>query len=122
MLDRVSPLELLQAREDIIRTTFDLTVETWRPVLTPDGRGGSTSSLGFIESGPGRLAPTNAQAAEYYADRVGLRKSWIVTIPVERTLQLADQLRISGRRFEVIDRIPEQTLNISHRVAVVEIE
>lgn len=123
--------ELHGVRRDIERT-FDRSIEVWRIVAgsdglpgTPDGKGGRTNSYARHSAGPGRIAPLSNREGIYvetiYADKLGGRQPFVVTLAHDRNLRLSDQLRSAGRTFEIIKIDEPRSFAVGRRIVAAEI-
>lgn len=111
--------ELAGVRADATAALPD-TGAVWRATLTSDGRGGTGQAWAAVASGVlCRLAPGVGLAAGegLTASRLGPDASWVVTLPHDTDVGLADRLVIGTRTFEVTFVASGRSELVSLRVA-----
>lgn len=78
--------------------------EIWRPTETSDGRGGTTTTLEPKGSGKCSLEVAQTQSGERTTDAMTMTVStYVAELPIDVDLQTTDELRINGRRMNIID-------------------
>jgi hypothetical protein len=119
-----TPREMLGLSRDTERT-FDRSIEVWRKTETPDGKGSQTWTYARHSSGGGRVSPLLNREGTYvetmYADKLGGRQPFVVTVGHDRVLRLSDQLRSGGVTFEIITIDAPRSYSANRRVIAAEI-
>ncbi len=90
----------------------------YRPTLSSDNQGGSTSSPSRIATVPCRVAPltTIEEENKVIGERLaGSRGVW-VTLPYHTDVRLSDHLVVNGLTYEVVSRDHNRSWHISLRV------
>jgi len=96
-----------------------VTVKRRSPAKTSGG--GTTETLAIHSSGPGRLAPMNADMEAVWASRLGTRRGWTITVEHFRDVMPNDQLVVGSRTFEVLGFDQDRSIPLSQRVLVKEV-
>ena len=114
---RLSGLQLARMRR-VADATLAGEGEVWRRTRVSDNKGGKTETLARVSSGPWRLAAltTVASSESVFAARLGGQQGWWATAQYHVDINLADQVRIGGRTFEVVSVDTGRTWHISARV------
>jgi len=96
-------------------------VDLYRSTWTKTTNGGTLRTLTKTSVGPGRLGPMGSESEQVIAEKWAKVQPWVITLLPDRDVVLGDQLRISGRQFEVIGFDTVRSYPMTQRVVVREI-
>jgi hypothetical protein len=98
----ISATELTAMQAEAEKALPD-TAQIYKRMRVSDGMGGSTVSENPPTTAACRVdAPRDQSVIAQYADRIGTRQVFIVSLPAGTDAQVGDRLEIGGRSHEVI--------------------
>lgn len=120
----ISRLEQVLIQQESARYMPDF-VGVFTRAPSRSSSGGSTYTISTTPSvtGRGRLAPMDQTQEEFYADRLGGRQGWTITLPENIAIPapaLTALFRVGSREFELIGSDTVRSFQLTRRYDCVE--
>ena len=86
-----------------------------------DGMGGSTTTEAVVGTYRARLGSVAEQDQAIYADKLGGKVGFVISLPARTDVQVRDRIRFAGRVFEVLAAPDRADWELTRRAVVVEV-
>ncbi len=86
-----------------------------------DGMGGTTTAEGVVGSYRARLGSVSEEDQDIYADKLGGKVGFIISLPARTDVKVRDRIRLAGRHFEVLAAPDRAEWELTRRAVVVEV-
>lgn len=118
----ISEVELALLRVDSIGYMPE-TINVYTPTEARSASGGTTYTFPAnpTTSYFGRLAPMSKSRKTWYADKLGGRQGWTISLPWDASVNIKSRLGLGTRRFEIIGTNAARTYQITYMLDCVEV-
>jgi head-tail adaptor len=97
------------------------TAQVVRVATGADGMGGTTTTESVVGSYRARLGSVSEEDQDIYADKLGGKVGFIISLPARTDVQVRDRIRFDGRQFEVLAAPDRADWELTRRAVVVEV-
>ncbi len=118
----ISQFELADIRRESVQFMPDQ-IKVHTVTRTRTASGGYTTALSATPARTvkGRLAEMDETLEQFYADRLGGRQGWTVTVPRGTTVPVSAVFKIGSRSFEILGSDTVRSYQITQRYACSEL-
>lgn len=118
----ITDIELQSLRADSIDYLPD-TIHVYTPTPSRSNSGGTLKSYPATPTtaAPGRIAPMSNTRKAWYAEKLGGRQGWTITVPFDEQIAVTSRFGVGTRRFEIIGGNADRTYQITQRFDCVEV-